>query len=149
MSVLGDLAELRDKPLWIITLGVIGWLAFISQKALDSPSREEMRYAIEHDGPYLQDKQWIHASLVRVEEAIRNLQLQIKDNNKDAAVLGEERSKEVRQLRLDLERLLAVKPSDVMEKVGRIELLILEQMRLFRKDKTRDSGDEDINPMGY
>lgn len=102
-----EFSDFRDRLAWMVVVGLIAWVSYISTRAIDSVSRPElhqlmeqlkhdMRQEREESGPYVRDKQWIHTTLSRVEQNYHDVGIQLAESNR-----------EIRALRIEIEKLMA------------------------------------------
>ncbi len=102
-----EFSDFRDRMAWMVVVGLIAWVSYISTRAIDAVSRPELIQVMEqlkHDlrqereesGPYVRDKQWIHTTLSRVEQNYHDVGVQLAESNR-----------EIRALRIEIEKLMA------------------------------------------
>ena len=121
-----EFAEFRDRLAWLVVIGMIGWLGFVSKQAFEGVNRTELRALLEQHkndirqeredtGPYIRDKQWIYATLTRVESNYNEVSAQIKES-----------TREIRALRIEIEKILVGGREDLIAQIKRLEHLVLE-----------------------
>jgi hypothetical protein len=128
---------LKDKIVWAALAGMVGWMVFLSQRSLTQPTKAELRDMMKESAPYLKDRAYI---LDRIEKL-----------SAGEARVADQLDKSIREtfaLRIDLERMLAVSPGDVYQRieglektlegaVGRIE----HQLRRSRRKAQKEAAE--------
>lgn len=125
---------LQDKIVWGAITGMVTWLAFVTLQVMDSPSRGEVERIMETQTPYARERQLVQNQLD-----------QLSRNEEKLGNLLSEITREVRQMRIEIERLLVIKPSDVFQKVEALERTIHQFKLNNRRIYYRLPQPDDIN----
>ena len=116
--------DVRDLtiPSWFLWLtGAFGtlfvsWAGWVTSTCFASQTQDQVRTAIVEYAPYTRDRAMI---LNKFEE------LDAREERLISAI--ERQEAEIKEMRLQIERLLVVKPADVYKKVEELERVIREQ----------------------
>jgi hypothetical protein len=103
-------SALKDKIVWA-AIAIVGlWIWRLEEKTDDQPTRDECREMIAAETPYQQDRQLIKRRLDDMEVRHTEIVTAIRDNTKAMA-----------DVRIQVERLLVIKPSEVFRKVEEMD----------------------------
>jgi chromosome segregation ATPase len=100
----------KDKIMWLAIAGIAWWIWTVHEKADNAPSKSEVQEMISQFGPYAQERALIHRRLDDLDHSETKVVEAIKDN-----------TKAIHEMRVQVERLLVIKPSDVIQKVAELE----------------------------
>ena len=103
-------STLKDKLVWSVLVFIGFWLFWLTQRSIDQPSEDRVTNLIEQNAPYLRDRAVILARIDDLRSREPTLLQAIREN-----------TKEIQSMRIDIEKLLIIKPSDVLKKIGEVD----------------------------
>jgi hypothetical protein len=115
---------LKDKIVWAFLALLVGWLWVLTQRSLLQPNVTDVEKLIQQQGPYSQERPLIMERMA-----------EMKSRETRMASEMDRTIREIYAMRIDLERLLTIKPADLLDSVKELQALVKRQIRDQRREE--------------
>jgi hypothetical protein len=115
---------LKDKIVWAFLALLVGWLWVLTQRSLLQPNVTDVEKLIQQQGPYSQERPLIMERMA-----------EMKSREARMASEMDRTIREIYAMRIDLERLLTIKPADLLDSVKELQALVKRQIRDQRREE--------------
>jgi hypothetical protein len=115
---------LKDKIVWAFLALLVAWLWVLTQRSLLQPNVTDVEKLIQQQGPYSQERPLIMERMA-----------EMKSRETRMASEMDRTIREIYAMRIDLERLLTIKPADLLDSVKELQALVKRQIRDQRREE--------------